>query len=85
MMAGRTHADWFPTFAGELQCRAQSPRSCGLTLVGRYDVPLRDFGAIVDRGILRGAAERSLRVFVERLRDDVLTEIRRSELGIRTR
>jgi hypothetical protein len=84
-LAAREHTDWFPQFRGEVRSEAQGTLSSRLRLIGEYDVPLGAVGTIVNRRVLGGAAQRSLRAFVERLRADVLDEIRRSELGIRAR
>lgn len=83
MLAANQHADWFPTFRGEVHSESGSPLNSSLRLVGNYEVPLGALGTVLDRTALSGAAERSLRAFLERLRVDVLEEIRRSELDIR--
>ncbi|MBV9438849.1 MAG: hypothetical protein JOZ24_02535 [Candidatus Eremiobacteraeota bacterium] len=77
------HTDWFPVFTGEIQSEDRGPLASSLRLSGVYEVPLGALGTIVNRRVLRGAAERSLRAFAERLRTDVLEEIRRSELAVR--
>jgi hypothetical protein len=84
-IAAREHTDWFPAFNGEVRSEEQDRLTSRLRLTGGYDVPLGAVGIIVNRRVLGGAAQRSLRAFVERLRDDVLDEIRRSELDIRHR
>lgn len=82
-IAARAHTDWFPAFNGEARSEEQGPLASRLRLVGDYVVPLGALGTIVNRRVLGGAAARSLRAFVVRLRADVLDEIRRSELDIR--
>jgi len=81
-LAAREQTNWFPVFHGEARCEEQGPLASALRLIGDYHVPLGALGIIVNRRVLGGAAERSLRTFVERLRDDVLDEIRRSELAV---
>lgn len=77
------HTDWFPVFRGQIAIEDQGPLASSLRLTGAYEVPLGALGTIVNRRVLGGAAERSLRAFAERLRRDVLEEIRRSELAVR--
>jgi hypothetical protein len=84
-IAARAHTDWFPAFHGEVRSEEQGPLASRLRLIGDYDVPLGALGIIANRRVLGGAAQHSLRAFVERLRADVLVEIRRSELDIRHR
>jgi hypothetical protein len=81
-LAAREQTNWFPVFHGEARSEEQGPLASGLRMIGDYVVPLGALGIIVNRRVLGGAAERSLRAFVERLRNDVLDEIRRSELAI---
>jgi hypothetical protein len=82
-LAARRNTDWFPSFRGEVRSEEQDPLASGLRLIGDFDVPLGALGLIANRRVLGSAAERSLRAFVDRLRADVLDEIRRSELDIR--
>jgi hypothetical protein len=84
-LAAREHTDWFPAFHGEARSEEAGPLASRLRLIGDYEVPLGALGSVVNRRVLGGAAEHSLRGFVERLRADVLDEIRRSELAIRER
>jgi hypothetical protein len=84
-LAAREHANWFPAFKGEARSEEQGPLASRLRLIGEYEVPLGGLGTVLNRRVLRGAAARSLRAFVVRLRADVLDEIRRSELDIRRR
>lgn len=82
-LGARRNTDWFPSFRGEARSEDQGPLASRLRLIGDFEVPLGALGLIVNRRVLGSAAERSLRAFVERLRADVLDEIRRSELDIR--
>jgi hypothetical protein len=84
-LEAREHTDWFPVFRGEARSEEWGPLATRLRVVGDYEVPLGALGLIVNRRVFGGAAERSLRTFVERLRHDVLDEIRRSELDVRRR
>jgi hypothetical protein len=83
VLSATRRASWFPTFRGEASSEAISPLESTLRLRGTYDAPLGALGAVADRTVMAHAAERSLRSFLERLRTDVLQEIRRSELDIR--
>ncbi len=85
VLAAREHAGWFPAFDGEVRIEGEDRLSSRLSLKGEYDLPLGALGAIVDRSVLGGAAERSLEAFLERVAADVLDEVRRSELDIRHR
>jgi len=85
VLSARAHTDWFPAFRGEVRSEEQGPLASRLRLTGDYEVPLGALGIIANRRVLGGAAQRSLRAFVERLRTDVLDEIRRSETGVRNR
>ena len=82
-LEARQRAGWFPTFRGEARSESESSLSSYVRLSGFYEVPLGALGPILDRTVLKGAAERSLRSFLERLRADVLEEVRRSELDYR--
>jgi hypothetical protein len=84
-LAAREHTDWFPVFNGEARSEAEGSLASRLRLIGDYKVPLGALGTIVNRRVLGGAAARSLRAFVVRLRADVVDEIRRSELDVRRR
>jgi hypothetical protein len=83
VLAARQHTDWFPVFRGEARSEEQGPLDSRLRLIGNYEVPLGALGTIVNRRVLGAGAQRSLRAFVERLRADVLDELRRSLLDIR--
>jgi hypothetical protein len=85
VLAAREHTDWFPVFRGEARSEDQGPLTSRLRLIGDYEVPLGALGTIVNRRVLGEAALRSLRAFLERLRADVLDEIRRGESDIRHR
>jgi hypothetical protein len=85
VLAAREQTDWFPAFHGEARSEELGRLESRLRLVGDYAVPLGSLGTIVNRRVFGGAAQRSLRAFLERLRADVLDEIRRSELAIRHR
>jgi hypothetical protein len=75
---------WFPVFHGEIRNEPGGPLESSLHLDGTYETPLGPIGTIADRTILGHAAERSLKAFLERLSTDVLVEVRRAELAIRT-
>jgi hypothetical protein len=79
------HASWFPTFHGQVCSDAVGPLESILRLDGRYEMPLAAIGEFADSTVLGHAAERSLRSFLDRLRRDVLNEIRRVELDVRSR
>lgn len=79
----RERAGWFPVFAGDVACDDGGRLESRLRLSGTYEVPLGPIGAVVDRNVLAGAAERSLHGFLERLRADVIEEIERAELAVR--
>jgi hypothetical protein len=79
------HTAWFPSFHGQVRSEAVGPLESTLRLEGTYETPLGAIGDLVDSTILGHAAERTLRSFLDRLRADVIDEIRRSELNIRMR
>ncbi len=85
LLAARRHTDWFPSFDGVLRIEAHDALTSVLSMSGTYRLPLHYLGTAVDRTVLGRAAEHSLRTFVERLREEVLMETRRSELGVRGR
>jgi len=76
---------WFPSFRGQVRSEAVGPLESILRLVGSYETPLGAIGELADVTILGHAAERTLRSFLDRIRSDVIDEIRRSELNIRRR
>ena len=82
-LRARRRADWFPKFLGVARIQDGGPLESVLQLAGVYEVPLGALGGVVDRVVLGGAAQRSLRVFLERLREDVLEEVRRAEFDVR--
>ncbi len=79
------HAAAFPTFNGTLRSEAVGPLESTLRLNGTYETPLGAIGSLGNAALLGHAAERTLRSFLERVRDDTAEEIRRSELDVRTR
>lgn len=79
------HTAWFPSFRGEVRSEAAGPLESILRLEGAYEIPLGTIGDIADSTLLGHAAERTLRSFLERLRSDVLDEIRRVELNVHAR
>ncbi len=84
-IAAAHHVAWFPQFSGEVRSVARTPLDSALQLVGEYAVPLGTLGAVADRVALTRVAESSLRIFLMRVREDVLDEVQRSELSIRQR
>ncbi len=82
-LAAARHGAWFPAFRGEVRSEAAGPLESVLRLAGSYETPLGALGEIADRTVLGHAAERSLRLFLDRLRADTLEEIRRAELAVR--
>jgi hypothetical protein len=84
-LGSRERTDWFPVFRGEASVEEWGALGSRLRLVGNYEVPLGALGTMVNRRVLGGVAERSLRVFLDGLRDDVRDEIHRSEAEIRQR
>ncbi len=79
------HSGFFPVFRGKARSEGVGPLESILRLEGRYDTPIGMVGSVVDRTVLGHAAERSLRLFLARLRSDVIEEIRRAEFAIRRR
>jgi len=84
-LRARQQAAWFPAFRGEVRSEPVGPLESTLRLQGTYELPLGPLGDIADRTILGHAAERSLQHFADRLRTDVVEEIRRAELSVRQR
>jgi hypothetical protein len=84
-LKARQHAGWFPIFRGEVRSEAAGPLGSIVRLNGSYETPLGALGDVADRTVLAHAADSSLRAFLDRLRSDVLEEVRRAELGIRSR
>lgn len=79
------HTAWFPSFRGQIRSEVVGPLESILRLTGTYQTPLGVIGDLVDATILGHAAERTLRSFLDRVRSDVIDEIRRAELNIRVR
>jgi hypothetical protein len=79
------HTAWFPSFRGQIRSEAVGPLESILRLSGTYQTPLGVIGDFVDATLLGHAAERTLRSFLDRVRSDVIDEIRRAELNIRVR
>jgi hypothetical protein len=79
------HTAWFPSFRGEVRSEAVGPLESILRLDGTYQTPLGAIGNLVDATVLGHAAERTLRSFLDRIRSDVIDEIRRAELSVRVR
>jgi hypothetical protein len=77
-------ASWFPTFHGLVRSEAGGPLESILRLEGTYETPLGAIGDFADATVLGHAAERSLRSFLDRLRSDVIVEIQRAELAVRS-
>jgi len=79
------HTAWFPSFRGQIRSEAVGPLESILRLAGTYQTPLGVLGELVDATVLGHAAERTLRSFLDRVRSDVIDEIRRAELSVRAR
>jgi hypothetical protein len=77
------HTSLFPTFEGRVQSEPAGPLESALRLIGTYEIPLGLLGEAVDETLLRHAARATLTAFLERLRIDVIDEVRRSELSVR--
>jgi hypothetical protein len=79
------HTAWFPSFRGHVRSEAAGPLESILRLEGAYETPLGAIGDLADGTLLGHAAERTLRSFLDRIRSDVIDEIRRAEMDIRLR
>jgi hypothetical protein len=68
---------FFPTFAGILRIVPLGHASV-LHMEGEYEPPFGAVGALLDKTVLRHAAERSLKSFLERIASDILEATRRT-------
>ena len=66
------HPESFPGFSGTVGFDFTGPTGATLWVAGKYDVPLRSFGRIVDATLLRGIAGHALTNFL----DDVAVAVR---------
>lgn len=57
----------FPVLSGDLELAPLGPASCRLILSASYAVPLGDLGRRLDRMVLHGVAESTVRSFLRRL------------------
>jgi len=64
----------FPKFDGTLSLTPVGKHAAELWLQGRYAPPFGAIGALLDRTVLRHAAERSLTSFLRRIADDVIAD-----------
>lgn len=62
---------FFPRFEGDLTVTPDGRSECELWLQGHYDPPMGALGRGINVTLLRGAAERSLRTFLEWLAAEV--------------
>ncbi|MGC2243239.1 MAG: hypothetical protein WBA06_06390 [Candidatus Aquilonibacter sp.] len=69
---------FFPRFEGTLSITPVGSQS-ELWLQGSYEPPFGPIGALLDRTVLRHAAERSLRSFLQRIADDIASGERSAE------
>ncbi len=64
----------FPTFEGTLSLTPVGGKAAELWLQGSYEPPFGAIGEVLDRTVLRHAAERSLLSFMQRIVDDVVAD-----------
>ena len=64
----------FPKFEGTLSLTPVGKHAVELWLQGHYAPPFGAIGALLDRTVLRHAAERSLTSFLRRIADDVIAD-----------
>jgi hypothetical protein len=69
----------FPHFEGTLTVTPNGRGACELRLQGSYDPPLGLLGKGLDATVLRGAAERALRRFLEWLATEIRARVDRLE------
>jgi hypothetical protein len=69
---------FFPRFEGTLSITPLGSQS-ELWLQGSYEPPFGPIGALLDRTVLRHAAQRSLRSFLQRIADDITSGERSAE------
>jgi hypothetical protein len=69
-LVARTAERFFPTFEGSLIVTPLA-EACELWLQGSYTPPLGQIGSQFDATVLRGAAQSSLRGFLQSFADDV--------------
>ncbi len=68
----------FPRFDGALELAAAGGARSTLMLAGRYRVPLGHLGRAFDATIARGVAASGLSSFLDRVVDELLTDVARS-------
>jgi hypothetical protein len=69
------HQEFFPTFEGTLTVTPNGHDACELWLQGSYTPPMGTFGATLNATVLRGAAESSLRAFLDWLAHEVRSAV----------
>lgn len=70
---------FFPTFEGVLTVTPDGRSECELWLQGHYEPPMGALGRGINVTLLRGAAKRSLRTFLEWLAAEVVKAVAESE------
>jgi hypothetical protein len=72
----RSDDAFFPRFEGRIGLVPDGPHHCELILVGSYEPPAGGLGHVVDRSLLRNAANASLESFLSRIADNVTADAR---------
>jgi hypothetical protein len=69
----------FPKFVGNVNVSPLGESGSELWLQGQYDVPFGGLGAAIDVTLMRGAAERSLRAFLDMLSSALVANVKRDQ------
>lgn len=77
----RRKAEAFPTFEGAVGIDSTGPSNALVWLSGAYEVPLKSFGAIFDRMVARGTAEKALQNMVSELANAIVAHVEQRELA----
>ena len=73
------HAEAFPHFKGAAGIDATGPTGSILWIAGSYEVPMQTLGAILDRTVIGGVADRSLVNLIDDLAAAVVANVEKSE------
>lgn len=82
VISARKRAHLFPVFDGVLRIEPRDRLSSRLILEGSYTVPAGPAGTAVDRTVLAGVAESSLREFLRVLKDETARAVLQHETGV---
>ncbi len=80
-MRSKRSPEAFPEFEGGCGIDSNGPSASILWMTGTYEVPLRGLGAILDKTIARGMAEKTLDNMIDVLADAVAARVESREIN----